>query len=56
MWCLIMHKWTKWQDLEQGSIYVDGDKKKPPYGKFLIQERVCKRCNKRERVKQQLNF
>lgn len=47
MWCLF-HRWSKWSDIQKGDLLAS-EKSKTPIGMYFIQERVCAKCNKRER-------
>ncbi len=40
--CWLYHKWGKWEKKQGGAILVD----KLSVGEYMIQERVCSRCNK----------
>lgn len=45
----IFHKWSKWEDVETGDVlltHADGNRKK--IGKWLIQNRTCEKCGKKE--------
>jgi hypothetical protein len=47
MWCMF-HRWSKWKDIRHGDL-LSSDKSKIPCGMYITQERVCAKCNKRER-------
>lgn len=44
----IFHKWSKWETIEQGRIYVEGKPVLPNHsiGFYKLQQRICKKCNK----------
>jgi hypothetical protein len=38
------HNWTKWEDINRGAL----SRNNIPVGLFLIQQRVCLNCNKKQ--------
>ena len=47
MLCLF-HNWSKWKDIQKGDL-VKTETDKVPVGMYITQERICAKCNKRER-------
>lgn len=49
MTCFWFHKWTRWRDVEEGGLgRRDKDGNLRVIGRFLVQERNCQTCGKRE--------
>ena len=40
-----LHIWSSWKDIERGEIAVQGTQ---GVGNYLIQERVCEMCGKKQ--------
>jgi len=49
MGCFVFHDWTNWSEIERGQIQatmfggITGNR-----GNYLVQERKCMRCGKRQ--------
>jgi hypothetical protein len=41
-----LHNWSKWEDIEQGSVIHI--KSQVIIGKYIVQERICAECNKKQ--------
>ena len=55
--CWLFHNWNNWKTIKEDRLVdVNKRKKNIGLGYFILQERICKNCNKKEQDMQTNDF